>query len=52
MLASTSMTADATYQLTIERLINRDDNALGSTYAQMEVSINLHSKMSYAIAGI
>ena len=52
MLASTSMTADATYQLTIERLINRDDNAFGSTYAQVEVSINLHQKMSYAIAGI
>lgn len=51
--ATTSMTADATYQCTIERLVKRADNAIDTTTsAHLEVSINLHQKMSYAIAGI
>jgi hypothetical protein len=51
--ATTSMTSNATYQGTIERVVNRPDNAIdGTTACHLEVSINLHQKMSYAIAGI
>lgn len=50
--ATASMAADATYQGTIERIVNREDNEIGTAYTKLEVSINLHQKMSYAIAGI
>lgn len=52
-LNTTSMTADATYQLTIERLVPRPDNAIDtSTYAKLEVSINLSQKQNFAVVGI
>lgn len=42
-LDATTPAADATFQLNIERLINKQDNALGVN-AKWEVSINLHTQ--------
>jgi hypothetical protein len=52
--ASTAFANNATYQLTIERVTNRPDNVIdgSSLSCHVEVSINLHQKASYAIAGI
>lgn len=50
---TTSMASDATYQMTIERLVPRPDNAIDTTaYAKLELSINLSQKNDMAVAGI
>lgn len=49
-LNTSSMTADATYQLQIMRLVNRSDNALG-TNAKLIVRINLSTNAN-ALAGV
>lgn len=52
LLDSSSVGSDATKQLTIRGLIEREDNEAATSYAKYLVSINLHTNRLGAVAGL
>jgi hypothetical protein len=52
MLDSSSVAADATFQLTVRNAIDRADNVTPDTYAKFLVSINIHTNRPAAVAGL
>jgi len=52
MLDSNTVASDATYQVTIRGLMERDDNEPATDYAKYLVSINIHTNRLAAVAGI
>jgi hypothetical protein len=52
MLDSSSAGADATYQLRIQELVQREDNEAATAYAKFLVMINLHTNRLGAVAGL
>ncbi|MEY2759929.1 MAG: hypothetical protein RIR33_3707 [Pseudomonadota bacterium] len=52
MIDSSTVAADATYQLTIRDIVTRVDNEEATAYAKYLCSINLHTRRLGAVAGI
>lgn len=52
MIDSSTVAADATYQMTIRDIVTRVDNEEATAYAKYICSINLHTRRLAAVAGI
>lgn len=52
MIDSSSVGADATYQMTIRDIVTRVDNESATAYAKYLCSINLHTRRLAAVAGL